>query len=131
MAARLRARLEAPESIVTSPAKRAFKTAKIVADGWGYPRSALRIEARLYLATPEEMLAVIGEQDDASASLLVVGHNPGITELANRLLPDLALDNLPTAGVLVLDMGAARWADLPTAPAELVHFDYPKKAGVA
>jgi phosphohistidine phosphatase len=129
MAARLRARHEAPALIITSSAKRALRTAKVVADGWGYPRDALHVEPRLYLADPAQIVAVIGEQQDAFASLLVVGHNPSMTELTNRLVPALALDNLPTAGVVAVDVDVQRWLDLPGAPIALAYYDYPKRIG--
>jgi hypothetical protein len=61
--------------------------------------------------------------------VLVVGHNPGLTELVNRLLPDLALDNLPTSGssrsIFRRRVGAMR----PAASAKLAYYDYPKNPG--
>jgi phosphohistidine phosphatase len=58
--------------------------------------------------------------------VLVVGHNPGLTELVNRLLPDLALDNLPTSGAVAIDLSTAAWRDAAAAGAKLAYYDYPK-----
>ncbi len=58
--------------------------------------------------------------------MLFVGHNPGLTELVNRLLPDLALDNLPTSGIVAIDLSTPSWRNAATASAKLAYYDYPK-----
>ena len=123
---RLRARGGGPSLIVTSHAKRAVATAEIVARCLDYPREALCIEPALYLASPATVLAVAGAQDDRYESLMIVGHNPGLTELANRLLPSLKLENLPTAGVVMIELAADSWRMLSGASATLAYYDYPK-----
>jgi len=115
-----------PDLLVTSPAVRARQTAKLLADALGYPRAQIRLEPALYLADPATLLAVVADQDDGAACLLVVAHNPGLTDLANHLLPDLALDNLATGGVVAISFEADRWAALATAPRQLLYYDYPK-----
>lgn len=126
---RLRARLDAPAVIVTSPAARALATAELVARELGLPREALRTEPELYLASPAAILTVAARQDNDLASLLLVGHNPGITELVNRLLPAMALDNLATAGVVVIDADTVHWRAVVRARCTLAHYDYPKNRG--
>lgn len=126
MGVRLKDRHARPELLITSPAKRALRTAKAVARMLAYPLQRLAIEERLYLAPPERIRDVIAAQDDRLTSLLVVGHNPGLTELVNRLLPDLRLDNLPTGGVVAIDFAARRWADLGATVCRLAYYDYPK-----
>lgn len=128
MASRLAARHTHPSRILSSHARRAVRTATIIARALDVPDSRLRLESALYLATPDEILGVITGQDDSIAELMVVGHNPGLTELANRLLPDLALDNLPTTGVITAELGAKGWSELETAPCRLAYYDYPKNA---
>jgi phosphohistidine phosphatase len=123
---RLRARQAQPSLIITSDAKRAVRTARIIASILEYPRESLRIESALYLAPPAIVLDVVGAQDQSHASLMIVGHNPGLTELANRLLPDLNLDNLPTAGVLAIDFDTQHWSELAGARATVAYYDYPK-----
>lgn len=115
-----------PSLILTSPATRAVATARLVAEALRYPLEFLQHEPALYMASPAEILGVLGTQDEQFADILVVGHNPGFTDLANRLLPDLQLDNLPTAGFITIDSEAAQWGELAGASARLVHFDHPK-----
>jgi len=126
MGKRLEARHTRPELIITSHAARAQRTAELVAKALGIKRKELKIERRLYLASPDDILGVVAAQDDSLSCVLVVGHNPGLTELVNRLLPDFALDNLPTSGVVAIDLAAKRWRDAPTAGAKLAYYDYPK-----
>jgi phosphohistidine phosphatase len=126
MAARLAARGVVPQVLLASPANRALHTAEIVAHDLGLRLEQLRTDEALYLASPPTILRVIGEQDGRCASLLVVAHNPGLTELVNELLPDLGLDNLPTAGVVAIDSAAKRWRDVASSRCRLAFFDFPK-----
>ena len=131
MGARLRQRGIRLGLVLSSPALRARRTATLVARALEYPDDAIRLDPTLYLATPEEILAVVAEQADAVDCLLVVGHNPGLTELTNLLLPTLNLANLPTAGTVVLDCATERWAEVRAAQRHLVYYDYPKSSGAS
>jgi phosphohistidine phosphatase len=126
MAARLARRGERPSLYLSSSAKRAVRTAEIVAAALEGPREALRVEPTLYLAAPAAILAAVAAQSDAHESMIVFGHNPGFTELANELLPSLKLDNLPTAGIAAIDCAISRWRDVRPESACLVYVDYPK-----
>lgn len=126
MGKRLLSRHARPDLLLASHARRAQRTAKLVARALGIRPELIKTEESLYLAEPAAVLAVVARQDDAYSCLLVVGHNPGLTDLANRLLPDLALDNLPTAGVVAIDFAATNWQDVGGAPAKLAYYDYPK-----
>jgi phosphohistidine phosphatase len=124
MARRLRETGARPSLIVTSPAARALQTARLFATEIGYPLEFLQREADLYLATPDEILAVLARQDDAFRNIIVCGHNPGLTELANRLT-GAGIDNVPTCGVVVIDSAAATWREFSRG-AVLARFDFPK-----
>ena len=126
MAERLAERGEHPSLYLSSPAKRALRTAELVAARLEPPPEALRVEPALYLAAPAAILAAIAAQSDAHASMIVFGHNPGFTELANELLPELDLDNLPTAGVVAFDCAISAWRDVSRDSARLAYLDFPK-----
>jgi phosphohistidine phosphatase len=126
MGRRLQARGARPTLILTSPALRARRTAQIIAREIGYPQEFLQREDDLYLASPDEMVAVIARQDSSFRDLIVCGHNPGLTELANRLT-GAGIDNVPTAGVVVIGLDLKSWADLDGAQGELLLFDYPRR----
>ena len=114
-----------PSLILSSPAVRAWTTAKIIAQEIGYPREFLQRENSLYLASLDNIIDVLIAQDAEFNSVMIVGHNPGITIFANYLSPGLT-DNLPTAGVVSVGFEQDDW-DLHAAPkTELLTYDYPK-----
>lgn len=126
MGRRLRDSGARPSLLVTSPAVRALQTARLVAQEIGYPLEFLQREADLYLATPDEILQVIARQDNAFNDILICGHNPGLTDLANRLT-GARIDNVPTCGMVVIESAAKDWHDLKRG-GTLARFDYPKRA---
>ncbi len=128
MGQRLLERGARPSLIITSKAKRARATAKAVARSLNYPLEFLQSEQDLYLASPDEILAVIARQEDQFHDILLVGHNPGLTELASRL-SGMTIDNVPTAGVVCLEMTLTGWDRLANTQCNLVFFDYPKARG--
>jgi phosphohistidine phosphatase len=114
-----------PSLIITSPAVRARKTAKIVAREIGYPIEFLQRENALYLASLDDLLDTVVAQDNSFNSLLVVGHNPGLTEFANFLLPGIT-NNLPTSGVVSVQLDTEDWSLYRRPKAQLLAYDYPK-----
>lgn len=116
-----------PSLILTSKAVRAWSTAKIIAREISYPREFLQGDERLYLASVRQILAVLGEQDNGFNSVMIVGHNPGLTDLANLLVPNLT-PNLPTCGVVAVNIDSDDWNIRGNPPAELLYHDYPKRA---
>jgi phosphohistidine phosphatase len=129
MGKRLKERHAAPELILASHARRARETAEILAHELGYDADRLEVDENLYLASPNRILDVVTQLDDELASVLIVGHNPGLTELVNRFVPGLALDNLPTSGTVAVDFDATSWRDSATASAQLAFYDYPSNPG--
>jgi len=115
-----------PSLIISSPATRAWATARIIAAAITYPLEFLQREKSLYHASVDTILNVIVAQDPGFNSLMIVGHNPGLTDFANYLSPGLT-NNLPTAGVVSVEIDQDDW-DLFARPAtELLLYDYPKK----
>ena len=125
MARRIAAAGIRPSLIVSSPAFRAWTTAKAVAKEIGYPTEFLQREGDLYLASLNDILDVLIAQDDKFNSLMVVGHNPGLTTFANYLVPGIT-NNVPTAGVVCVNIDRDDWNLHEQPAAELVLFDYPK-----
>ena len=125
MGARLARRKDRPDLIVSSPAVRALETARIFARKLGYPRKDIVVEERLYGAGIAEVLDVIRNADESVATLMLFGHNPGLTELANHLGPR-PIPNLPTCGVLHLRFETDAWPVVGYARGDEVLFDFPK-----
>ncbi|MDX1563408.1 MAG: histidine phosphatase family protein [Gammaproteobacteria bacterium] len=126
MGARLANRGVHPGLILTSSALRARQTAALAASAWDPHEIKIAVDPAIYLATPGQMLAVIAKQSDSVQELLLIGHNPGMTQLANAMLPSLSLQNLPTAGAVAIDCDVEHWADIESAAYMLAFYDYPK-----
>ena len=126
MAARISEAGIRPSLILSSPAVRAWNTAKIVAKEINYPVEFLQREQELYMADLDDFLALLERQDVKFNSIMLVGHNPGLTDFANYLMPDLT-DNIPTSGVVSMTVETNDWNLAAGSGAELLVFDYPKK----
>lgn len=115
-----------PSLILSSPASRAWTTAKAIANEIGYPPEFLQQEDRLYHASVRGFLKVISEQDTGFNNLMIVGHNPGLTDFANYLMPGVT-DNIPTCGVVSFEIDHDDWHLHSGAKTKLMIFDYPKR----
>ena len=98
-----------PDVIRASSARRAQETAHGVISAWAAP-PLITTEPALYHAPVDTILDVVRGTDDACASALVVGHNPGIGELMCVLVNDLIA--VPTATLCVVECAVASWRDL-------------------
>lgn len=126
---RLREHRPRPALIVASPATRALHTAQLVAAAIDYPPQEIALERRLYLAQPAAIVAIIAAQSAAVETLLVVGHNPGLSELAQELMPSFDVDDLPTCAIVGIDYAdAGAWSQLAGAAATLSYYDFPKSS---
>lgn len=114
-----------PSLIISSPAVRAYTTARYFAAELGYPAEFLQREDSLYLATLNDLLDVVMAQDDSFNSIMLFGHNPGMTEFANYLVPGLT-NNLPTAGVVAVRIDQEDWNLHSQPDTELITYNYPK-----
>jgi len=117
-----------PSLIITSPAKRARQTVKLLAREIGYPIEFMHTEKSLYLADPTTILGVIEGQEDTFSDIVVCAHNPGITDLANQLSGQ-SIDNVPTCGMVIVEAGTDSWSEIINSPRTFIIFDYPKRPG--
>ncbi|MEP6838182.1 MAG: histidine phosphatase family protein [Bradyrhizobium sp.] len=129
-----------PDAVLVSTAVRAHQTWEIageaINDAAREPAARPRIEflADLYGAEPAQLLQIIRLAEVTNPKhLLVVGHNPGMHELALALTGsgDAAAkkaleDNLPTGGLAILDFDIDDWGDVAFRRGKLVRFTSPK-----
>ena len=114
-----------PSLMVSSPAVRTWTTAKIIAQNISYPIEFLHRENALYLASLDDLLDVVVGQDNGFNSMMIVGHNPGLTSFANFLSPGLT-NNLPTAAVVSFQIDRDDWSFYAQPATKLLVYDYPK-----
>ena len=126
MGKRLRKRNILPDLIISSPAQRAKHTAQEVAQSMGYSSTAILYDEAVYEASAETLLTTLQTVDNRVAVLLLAGHNPGMTELANKLTPHY-IDNIVTAGVVAIQFLTDDWAEVgKSSPGQFLWYDYPK-----
>ncbi len=126
MADRLAARGIRPDIIVSSPAKRAKKTARFMAAGVEYNRNDIIYKKELYLGYLSRYLDIIGTFFKRSNTLFLVGHNHTITDLANYLTGE-SLANVPTCGIVAVEFARKKGFSKKRAAGKMLFFDYPKK----
>jgi phosphohistidine phosphatase len=116
-----------PDSIVTSPARRAHQTASIVAEELGFDRPLVTRKS-IYAAYVDTLLKVVRDLPDDADRVLIVGHNPGFEELASTLAePRSPPVELKTAGLAHLELDVPTWADVRPGSARLLAVYSPPK----
>jgi len=113
-----------PDLILSSSAKRAKLTAKGLAKEIGYSVKIKYIDA-LYMAEPKTMQELIKDVNDKYDTLFIVGHNPETTELSNMLIDDY-IDNVPTLGIVALQLPIYDWKKFKLGKGKMQFFIYPK-----
>lgn len=121
-----------PERIVVSPARRARQTWDLAAAELATPPSPV-VDERIYDNTVDDLLAVVGDAPADVATLVLVGHNPSMAELAFALDDGTAAAgaraemarNYPTSAIAVFAV-AGDWAGLRSGAGRLVEFAAPR-----
>ena len=127
MGGRLEKRGIQPDLIMASPAVRARATAEIYAVKLGYTPENIRINTEQYAATVPALLALLRDMEPQFSTVMMVGHNPESTALAN-MLGGLHLENIPTCGIVALKFSGASWQEVAAGKGALLFFDFPKNA---
>jgi phosphohistidine phosphatase len=125
MAHRLRNLGVIPDAFVSSPAKRARKTAQAFAEVLGTMDTRILFIESLYHASPETFHEVVSGLDDQFETVILFSHNPGITIFADQ--QDVArIDEMPTCAVFAVRSDAEKWADFRQSVKTFWFFDYPR-----
>ncbi len=104
-----------PDRVIVSPARRARETWEHVSEA--FPAAPpVDYDNRLYEGGPDAILAVIRENDPSIGSLLIIGHNPGLHEIARLLIAagdvearERLNEGLPEAGLAIIDFAVDDW----------------------
>lgn len=121
----LKEKIVNPDVVFSSPAKRASKTAQIIAEQIGYSKKDIIYAEEIYEASSHELVDFIKKIDDKYNSVMVFGHNPGFTML-NNFLSKKYIDNIPTCGIVALEFKNC-WKEIEKNSANMLFFDYPKR----
>ena len=110
MGERLAKRDLRPDLIVSSPAVRALTTAQLMAQRLDYDAEAIVVDERVYAATPDGLIEVIRALAGKPKCVMLVGHNPEMSELARRWSSDIA--ELRTCAVVDFRFDIKSWSKL-------------------
>lgn len=120
------------DRVLVSPARRTRETWDLVAAQLG-PVKVVASEPRVYDASAARLLSVIREQPREAHSLMLLGHNPGLQDLAEMLVgsgsaPHLAsmAEKFPTGGLAVIDLPVDDWSVVAPGSGRLDRFVTPK-----
>ena len=115
------------DTFISSPAKRAKKTAEIFADRYGVKKNDIVLVPELYHGADNVFFDTIAKAPGKSNSIAIFGHNPGITEFAIRLT-QTRIDNMPTCSIFAVKAEIKDWSEFKDARKKLYFFDFPKSA---
>ena len=115
------------DGLISSPAKRAKKTAEIFAETLGKSADEIVLISALYHAAVESFYEEVSALPDALDAVALFSHNPGITYFVNSLQAGTQIDNMPTCGIFAVQVDIKQWSGFTKAKKEFLFFDYPKK----
>jgi len=118
-------KISKPYKLVSSPAERTKLTAILFAKELGIDKDDIIWNDKIYLASSEALIDLIREFDESTHSVILIGHNPGLTDLQNKLCKT-EIDNIPTCGIVAMTTNK-HWSKISSKDFLLDFFEYPKK----
>jgi len=100
-----------PEIIFSSPAVRAYESAKIFADEMKLSLNSLKVDPKLYTPDFPTMLKMILYLDDHLSSAMIVGHEPSISTFVNYFIPK-PIEKIVTGSVTVMVFDIHNWKEI-------------------
>jgi phosphohistidine phosphatase len=114
-----------PELILSSPAVRAWQTAELLLEELGTHIKIKPVDA-LYPGSSAALLKATWQLNDKYNSLLIIGHNPGLSDLACYLLGTQDASWIPTSGLVVISFHYDRWQEIKPGEGTMLHYIQPK-----
>lgn len=119
--------LDPPDLVLCSSSVRTRHTARFFLSAGFFDGSVIRYEPSLYEAHFEDIVRQIRRTDQSVGTLMLIGHNPWITETCNFLAPTDALENIPTLGVAELALSIAHWHQADRGVGRLTAYHIPRE----
>ncbi|WP_024955844.1 SixA phosphatase family protein [Sulfurospirillum arcachonense] len=129
MADRLKKFKIKPDLILSSPAKRAQKTAKVIAETIGYDKDEISYKESLYESSYTTYRYLLDSLSDDLNSIFIVAHNPTLTDVGERLSGAI-LTNIPTCSIVCIEFDVESFQDIKEESGKIMFFDYPKKHNI-
>ena len=112
-----------PDIIISSPAKRAKATAKVIAKEINYTKPIV-YDSDIYEAGMSTLRNIVNSIDNKNKSVFLFGHNPGLGMLVDIFVG--LYENIPTCGIVGIEFNCKKWEDISATNAKLSSFKYPK-----
>lgn len=125
MAKLLRDKNIIPDLIISSPALRTKLTLEFLLKKLDY-KNEIIYDKSIYEAPYLDLKKVINKVDEQFDILFLVGHNPGLCDLANSLCNE-SFENIPTCAIVEIDFQTNSWSNISKENSKLIFFEYPKK----
>lgn len=126
MGKRMVMRGDIPDILLSSPAKRARKTTRLIAQELEIPKSEIVYHPEIFEAKTKTLIGLISSLSDHE-HVALTGHNPGLSELAGWLCSE-SPDWLPTCAVLTIALDIDRWGKIKKGCGHILNYDFPKKS---
>ena len=117
---------EKPELLISSPANRAFSTAKAFAKEMGYAETDIIVNRAIYVVSAQQLLNLVKDLDDLYNSIMLFGHNPTFTSFGDMVSGENIV-NVVTCGVVRIDFEFSSWKNIDFNSGRMVFYEYPKK----
>jgi phosphohistidine phosphatase len=114
-----------PDLIVSSPAMRAKMTASYFVNEFGIDAQSVDYQSDIYEAMESDIYKVVRDLPNSANIVLLFGHNPSLTYFTNRFNAK-PIDNLPTCGIVRIDVNVADWDKFNEKTAKVTGWWYPK-----
>lgn len=116
-----------PDAIISSPANRAITTATHFAKALAILPQNIVQESVIYEAYPSAVLNIVQAQPNHWKTILVFGHNPAFTMIANSFKGGAHIDNVPTCGIVKVEAKVDKWKKFTTDNGLVKAFHFPKQ----
>lgn len=131
MARRLAELALVPDLLMVSPARRTLQTADAVARELSLTARHLRHDETLYLARSQDVLGIVRSTGPRVPHLMIIGHNPGLSELARQLAPGCGIEGLTTAAICSMTFEIEKWSAVgPDVVSGALHETPPSPSGL-
>ncbi|HRI60707.1 MAG TPA: histidine phosphatase family protein [Saprospiraceae bacterium] len=115
-----------PDLLISSPAKRALTTALFFAAAFDIEGDAVVQEQDVYEASLPDIIHIVGNLPDTAHTVMLFGHNPTLTDVANRFSENF-IDNIPTCGVVQIESKTGTWKAFDESNAAVKQCFFPKE----
>jgi phosphohistidine phosphatase len=115
-----------PDAVFSSPAHRAYTTSQLLTEQLGFDFDAIGFDNDIYETSVRKLMRLINGLNEKLRTVMIVGHNPHLTYLAEFLTHEV-IGNLPTCGVVAITFDNLPWEAISDSTGKVAWLDFPEK----